>query len=154
MKTEIIKGLVKVANSLDQKGLYKESDLIDSLILKLASDSQSKSQKKYNELSLYFQKLENKANMGDYFEKALWDSTKQDLGAAGEGGGKDLRDKLDPEGLLTIKQWQDLCKKFGEYYEGMDEFTTFDNTNMFGDDEDPDTGDGKAWHDEDDDEDE
>ena len=38
MKTQIIKDLVKVANSLDQKGLYKESDMVDALIQKMAGE--------------------------------------------------------------------------------------------------------------------
>ena len=36
MKTQIIKDLVKVADSLDRKGLYKESDMVDALIQKMA----------------------------------------------------------------------------------------------------------------------
>jgi hypothetical protein len=34
-----LKNLVKIANQLDQKGLVKEADLIDSIILKLAEKS-------------------------------------------------------------------------------------------------------------------
>jgi hypothetical protein len=36
MKISIVKDLVKVADSLDRKGLYKESDMVDSLIQKIA----------------------------------------------------------------------------------------------------------------------
>lgn len=38
MKTQIIKDLVKVADSLDRKGLYKESDMVDALIQKMAGE--------------------------------------------------------------------------------------------------------------------
>lgn len=37
MKIQVIKDLVKVADSLDRKGLYKESDMVDALINKMAS---------------------------------------------------------------------------------------------------------------------
>ena len=36
MRIEVIKDLVKVADSLDRKGLYKESDMVDALIQKMA----------------------------------------------------------------------------------------------------------------------
>jgi hypothetical protein len=55
MEIEVIKDLVKVADSLDKKGLYKESDLIDSLILKLAGwgrPTQDEIQNKANQIYL------------------------------------------------------------------------------------------------------
>lgn len=38
MRIEVIKDLVKVADSLDRKGLYKESDMVDALIQKMAGE--------------------------------------------------------------------------------------------------------------------
>lgn len=137
MKTEIIKGLVKVANSLDQKGLYKESDLIDSLILKLASDSDRPEN---------FDKVVEHYRGKEYLYG--------DLMSAAYGGNKELTRGFHG---WSRKDWVALCKELGCYEEDMEdepEPDEDDDTGMMGNDEDPDTGDGEAWHNEDDDEDE
>jgi hypothetical protein len=101
MKTEIIKGLVKVANSLDQKGLYKESDLIDSLILKLASDSDRPED---------FDKVVNFYRGKEYLYG--------DLQSAAYGGNEELTRGFPS---WSRKDFVALCKELGCYEEDMED---------------------------------
>lgn len=106
MKLQVIKDLVKVADSLDRKGLHKESDMVDALINKMAMNGTG----------------DFSPRGGDYNE-----------GKAAESAVLEAREKLLellPEGM-TIGELREIMEKisdetikaFGDYEEAKEEYS-------------------------------